>query len=273
MPSRFIPLVILILTLLTGCQSATQLTVIGFNVESGDANPDYLANQYIKPIRGVDLWGFSEVQNQSWVNRFESAIEINNKADFQSFLGTTGNADKLAIIYNSNQLNLVKQEELNQINIGGSVRAALVGHFQVKSTGEEFLFMVNHLYRTNDKLRHEQARLLNRWAQKQQLPIIAVGDYNFDWDVKNGDSKRDQGYDLLTENQVFTWVRPQEIIATHCSSRYNTVLDFVFISSRAELISASSKILYPEAEYCPDTPQKSDHRPVQATLVLPKVQP
>ncbi|WP_413168204.1 endonuclease/exonuclease/phosphatase family protein [Capilliphycus salinus ALCB114379] len=270
---RFIPLFIVLLTLLSGCQSATQLSVIGFNVESGDADPNYIANQYIKPIRGVDLWGFSEVQNQSWADRFESAIEINNQADFKSLLGTTGNADKLAIVYNSNQLNLIKKEELNQINIGGSVRAALVGHFQVKSTGQEFLFMVNHLYRTNDRSRHEQARLLNRWAQKQTLPIIAVGDYNFDWDVKNGDSKRDPGYDLLTENDVFTWVRPQEIIATHCSTRYNTVLDFVFISSRPKPISASSKILYPEADYCPDTPQKSDHRPVQATFVLPKVQP
>ncbi|MFZ1024899.1 MAG: endonuclease/exonuclease/phosphatase family protein [Limnoraphis robusta] len=273
MPYRLIPLVIFLLTLLSGCLSPTQLSVIGFNVESGDADPDYIANQYIQPIRGVDVWGFSEVQNQAWVNRFETAIEVNNKADFKSLLGTTGKADKLAIVYNSNDLNLIKIEELKQINIGGSVRASLVGHFQVKSTQQEFLFMVNHLYRTNDEFRHEQARLLNRWAQKQQLPIIAVGDYNFDWDVKNGENKRDSGYDLLTENDVLTWVRPQQIIATHCSSRYNTVLDFVFISSPIKPSSASSKILYPEADYCPDTPQKSDHRPVKATISLPRVQP
>lgn len=268
MQHRSIPLFILLLTLLSGCQSATQLSVIGFNVESGDADPSYIANRYIQPIRGVDLWGFSEVQNQSWMDRFETAIEANNKSDFKSLLGTTGRSDKLGIIYNSNSLNLLKFEELKQINIGGSVRAALVGHFQVKSTQEEFLFMVNHLYRTNDRSRHEQARLLNRWAQKQQLPIIAVGDYNFDWNVKTGDSQRDPGYDLLTENGVFTWVRPQDIVATHCSPRYDTVLDFVFISGQVQPRSASSKILYPEANYCPDTPQKSDHRPVQATFIF-----
>ncbi|MGB3189236.1 MAG: endonuclease/exonuclease/phosphatase family protein [Limnoraphis sp.] len=273
MKSRSIPLFAVLLTLLGGCQSVTQLSVIGFNVESGDADPNYLADQYIQPIQGVDLWGFSEVQNQDWVDRFETAIEVNNQADFKSVLGTTGKADKLAIIYNSSEFNLISFEELKQINIGGSVRAALVGHFQVKSTQQEFLFMVNHLYRTNDQGRHEQARLLNRWAQKQQLPMITVGDYNFDWDVKNGDSKRDPGYDLLTENQVWTWVRPQEIIATHCSSRYDTVLDFVFISSQIQPRSASSKILYPEADYCPDTSQKSDHRPVQATLSLPTLKP
>ncbi len=272
MQHRFILLVILIVALVSGCQSATQLSVIGFNVESGDADPDYLAKNYIKPIRGVDIWGFSEVLNQSWLDRFEAAIEVNNQADYQSILGTTGRGDRLAIVYNSDRLNLVNFEELHKINIGGSVRSALVAHFQIKSTQKEFLFMVNHLYRTNNQARHQQAHLLNRWAQRQQLPIIAVGDYNFDWDVKNGEVKRDQGYDLLTENGVFTWVRPQEIIATHCSSRYNSVLDFVFISSHLEPKSASSKILYPEADYCPDTPLKSDHRPVQATVSLPAVQ-
>ncbi|MDY7020970.1 MAG: endonuclease/exonuclease/phosphatase [Cyanobacteriota bacterium] len=259
---------ILLVILLSSCQSQTKLTVIGFNVESGDADPNYIANRYIQPIRGVDIWGFSEVQNQSWVDRFETATEVNSKADFRSILGTTGKADKLAILYNSNRLTLIKQEELKYINIGGSVRAPLVGQFQIKSTQQQFLFMVNHLYRTNEKVRHEQARLLNRWAQKQTLPIIAVGDFNFDWDVKNGETKRDRGYDLFTENGVWIWVRPQRLIATYCSKRYDSILDFVFISGAIAPVSATSKILYPQANYCPDTPQKSDHRPVQATFTF-----
>ena len=38
--------------------------------------------------------------------------------------------------------------------------------------------MVNHLYRTKEARRHLQADLLNEWASQQQLPVIAVGDYN-----------------------------------------------------------------------------------------------
>jgi len=33
--------------------------------------------------------------------------------------------------------------------------------------------------------------------------FIAVGDYNFDWDVTNGESMHDQGCDLLTADGVF----------------------------------------------------------------------
>ncbi len=254
---------------ITGCQSDSQLTVIGFNVESGDADPNFIAQNQIKPLRTAEIWGFSEVQNISWLQTFEAVMETDNSIDFKSILGTTGNADKLAIIYDSNELEKIDQFELGSINLGGNVRAPLVAQFKLKSNGKEFLFMVNHLYRSRNDLRHEQARLLNRWAQKQTLPIIAVGDYNFDWDVKKGEEKHDQGYDLMTENQVFTWVRPELILATHCSQRYNSVLDFVFVAGTAQTWKATSKILYPENSYCPDDAEKSDHRPVLSVFDLP----
>jgi endonuclease/exonuclease/phosphatase family metal-dependent hydrolase len=78
-----------------------------------------------------------------------------------------------------------------------------VAHFRLKPAGPELLFMVNHLYRGNADGRHEQARLLNAWAREQTIPVIAVGDYNFDWDVTTGETVHDQGYDLLTAEGVF----------------------------------------------------------------------
>ena len=86
----------------------------------------------------------------------------------------------MAITYNSNLLEEVKHYELDDINIGCRVRSPLVAQFRFKPTGEEFLFVVNHLYRSSESSRHEQARLLNAWGRSQELPIIAAGDYNFD---------------------------------------------------------------------------------------------
>ncbi len=268
--SRLFILLLLSNLCLIGCasSSSSQLTVVGFNVESGDADPNFIAKNQIKPLQKGEIWGFSEVQNSTWVQTFEQAMEADNPSDFKSILGTTGNADKLAIIYDSNELEELDNYELLSINIGGNVRAPLVAHFKLKSNGKEFLFMVNHLYRSRNDLRHEQARLLNRWAQKQTLPIIAVGDYNFDWDVTQGEKKHDKGYDLLTENGIFTWIRPELILATHCSQKYNSVLDFVFVSGSAKTWESSSKILYPESSYCPDDGQKSDHRPVLSVFDL-----
>jgi hypothetical protein len=171
-PRPLLLLLLLISLSLIGCQSTSHLTVIGFNVESGDADPHYIAKNQIKPLNTGEIWGFSEVQDSSWVQTFEQALEAGNASDYQALVGSTGNADKLAIIYNSNRLELLDQFELLSINIGGNVRAPLVAHFKLKSNGTEFLFMVNHLYRSRNDLRHEQARLLNRWGKNKLYRLL-----------------------------------------------------------------------------------------------------
>lgn len=125
--------------------------------------------------------------------------------------------------------------------------------------------MVNHLYRSRADRHHEQSRLLNEWAQTQSLPVIAIGDYNYDWAVSGGDTDHDAGYDLLTAGNVFVWVRPATLIKTHCSN-HNSVLDFVFVAGEARSWVATSEIVPADASYCPDSSATSDHRIVVATL-------
>jgi endonuclease/exonuclease/phosphatase family metal-dependent hydrolase len=210
--------------------TAERLRVVGFNVESGGARPEVVAT-LITATPGVDLWGFSEVQNDTWAMVFEQAAEQGTQADFLRLLGTTGGADRLALLYNADRLELLRQFELHDINPEGRVRAPLVGHFRLRTTGQEFLFQVNHLYRSRADQRHRQAQLLNTWARQQVLPVIAVGDYNFDWSVTNGEANHDAGYDRLTADGIFVWVRPTRLLRTQCS--FDSVLDFVFIAGAA----------------------------------------
>jgi endonuclease/exonuclease/phosphatase family metal-dependent hydrolase len=74
-------------------------------------------------------------------------------------------------------------------------RSPLVLKLKHNGTGKEFFFMVNHLYRGNgiDARRLDQATALNQWAAAQTLPVIAVGDYNFDYDLDPG--QQAQNYD------------------------------------------------------------------------------
>jgi endonuclease/exonuclease/phosphatase family metal-dependent hydrolase len=251
------------------------LTVISWNVESGDANPTALA-QRIKDINGCDIWGFSEVSAGTMPSLFESAAEDGEGADFQRILGATGAGDRLMVVFDADRFEKLGQEELHNINVSGTVRAPLVGRFRDRQSGKEFLFVVNHLYRGSESGRHEQARLLNQWARAQSLPIINVGDFNFDWAVDDGDTDHDGGYDLLIQDSVFTWVRPAMLKGTQCSESSSTarsVLDFVFVSGAAKLWPATSEILT-VANDCPDSgPQTTDHRMVRAVLTLSEVLP
>ena len=128
--------------------------------------------------------------------------------------------------------------------------------------------MVNHLYRSREGERHKQARLLNEWVAVQTLPVIAVGDYNFDWSIANGEQKHDAGYDLMTANGRWLWVKPDTLTTTQCSGwpcRYNSVLDFVFAAGSAQTWRAESTIVVEPGDFPADN-TKSDHRPVIATF-------
>jgi hypothetical protein len=244
------------------------LVVVGYNVESGDASSDTVSD-YVSQVQGEHLWGFSEVLNQSWLVAFAEAAADDGSQDFDFLMGTTGNSDRLGFVWDRNALELLDWEELHDINVGGTARAPLVGRFRLLANDTELLVVVNHLWRTNASARHEQAELLNAWGAAQTLPIVATGDYNFDWAVEGGEEDHDLGYDLMTQNSVWEWVRPDELIATQCSFAFEGVLDFTFVSGEAKNWAATSEILFPQNVTCQESSERPDHRPVRADLAVP----
>ena len=246
--------------------SQPTLTVVGFNVESGGASPTVIAKNFVAKTKGVDVWGFSEVDGEKAARILQQGAIASGSGNFESVLGTTGRSDRLLVLYNRDRLEYLGREELDRVNPSGRVRSTLVVRLRSRDGGPEFLFAVNHLYRSDDRARHEQATALNRWAREQQLPIVAAGDYNFDWSVASGGKERDRGYDNLTADGVFQWVRPQNLLPTHCSQQHASILDFVFVAGGARAWPATSEILFPEESYCPDDLTTSDHRPVAATF-------
>lgn len=262
--------VLLAVTLLLAlAANAQQLTVASFNVESGDATTSRL-RQDLRRVPASDVWGFSEVLNDSWGAAFEAELSSGGM-NYDRILGSTGGDDRLLIVYNATRLERIRHFELLGIGTGG--RAPLVAHLKLRDGGQEFLFMVNHLNRGNATRRHEQATLLNEWATTQTLPVIAVGDYNFDWNLPNGDTNHDLGYDNLTRGDVYRWVRPATLLKTQCDPNFNSVLDFVFVTGAAKAWPATSEIQFPETSYCQDDSQRSDHRPLHAVLTLAAPQP
>jgi endonuclease/exonuclease/phosphatase family metal-dependent hydrolase len=239
--------------------SAQTLTVVSWNVESGGSD-DQVIKTRIASFQGVDLWGLSEVASPASAGAFELGAEDGEDANFERIVGTTGGGDRLAIIFNADRFRRVSSQELTDINEGNH-RAPLVAELEEISSGRKFLFMVNHLARGNNALRHRQGRKLNEWVRTQTLPIVAVGDYNFDWEVVGGDQDHDLGYDNMTSGGAWTWVRPATLIKTQCSPNFDSVLDFVFVNSAAQGWAGTSQIVV-QPNDCDPSPQTSDHRPV-----------
>lgn len=262
---------------IAAAQDEAVLVVATWNVESGEADPDIIAEQMTAYV-DVDLWGLTEVENDDDAELFELAAEVAREAEFERILSVSGNQDRLLILYNADRFELIDTDELDYMNPDNRVRSPLVALLQDRNSGQEFAFMVNHLKSRNDpdsrELRYFQAQELNQWAADAaefDLPVIAVGDYNFYYEVDG--SRYDDGLDYMEADDVFEWVQPLEILNTQCDAqgsgcRFNSVVDFIFVAGAAQQWDGISEIIVTEGDF-PDDESTSDHRPVIAEFLLP----
>ena len=279
-----IGLALLLQVAVLSASDPVSIRVVAWNVQSdwstarNESDPD-LIQQQMAAKSGVHLWGLSEVLNATDLAKFKAGAEDGESTEFGSILGTTGNRDRLAVLYDKARFDLLGSQELGMIQINSGLRAPLVAHLKGKRTGQEFKFVVNHLKRggAQNPVRIEQAKRLNQWVQTQTLPVIMVGDFNFDYDIELGDhspQNRDQGFDEVTKEDRFRWIRPERLLKTHADDEFNSILDFVFVGNVPFGWFATSRILEQAGDAAAaendfdDDEDTSDHRPVDAVFTL-----
>ncbi len=228
----------------------------------------------------VSVWGLSQVQNKAWAQQIVSTLKKVTGTTYKYAIGSTGGAERLAVIYDSDRLAAKDIDEIFGLNIGGNVRAPLVVTFRDHQTDQKFKFMVNHLYRTDAQRRLAQAIGLTQWIKEIKYPVIAVGNYNFDWVVSDGQDQVGAGFKALTAANAFTWVKPKVLQPTICDNKSPTIQDFIFAANSGTILKSDrSEILNKDDKFCQivagDNAKRAlTHVPVIATfsvLASPKV--
>ncbi|TWU17605.1 endonuclease/exonuclease/phosphatase family protein [Bythopirellula polymerisocia] len=270
--------------------SLSELRVLAWNVESGKpsakdpangSDPATIANE-LKALKGYDIVGLSEV-TPSAAKLFTDALSDNST--FLSVISSTGMDDRLLLAFNSKKLELLSAYELhkfgdwqlNSLDERGRYRhrSPLVAEFIDRKTKIKFLVTLNHLARGDEKARVRQAIGLRKWAENQTLPIIALGDFNFDVAFEN--LKGNRAYERFMEGNVWQWVKPELIDSNWADTdpllplekrmdQYpDSILDFVFLANSKW--PAKSWVVVREGDF-PDLGETSDHRPVGARVFL-----
>ncbi len=122
----------------------------------------------------------------------------------------------------------------------------------------------NHFQR-NEDFNTCQATFLHAWGRTKRLPMIVLGDFNFDLNVSTG--RHRPGLDEMQKDGVFAWVKPENFQPTHCGS-HKSHLDFVFLGGDVATWQSTTKILFTnDASYC-STPAESDHFPLLLTVQM-----
>ena len=245
------------------------ISILAWNVESGGSDPEIIANQ-LNEMTGYDVYCLSEVAEKNF-DRYTTALG----PTFHSANGRTGGNDRLQINFDSNRFELLETKELmkyrdHTLN-NGSHRSPLYVRLLDKASSVQLIVMTNHLARGNAELRKEQAMGLREWARDQNVAVVNIGDFNMDFDFRT-DGGNDAFPEIIRDN-IFSWVRPVELIDTNWADRNNdgvddypdSMLDFAFVAGPAKDWNPVCRVIVNEGDF-PDSTSTSDHRPIELWL-------
>jgi hypothetical protein len=248
--------------------AAEPLRLVTWNLESGGNDPAVIAQQ-LAELGTYEVYGLTEVHPAN-TRLYTAAIG----PPYKSLVTVTGGNDRMMIVYNADRLKELEHAELeahdgvrmNDVNFRH--RSPLMARFRDKHSGVEFLLVLNHLARGNAELRQEQAKALRLWATDQKLPIIGIGDYNFDFDFPT--RRGNAAFDEFHLDDVWKWVEPEKLVDTNWSDRDDdgvddyphSCLDFTFVAGLPKLWRSRSRVIVRDGDF-PDDETTSDHRPVE----------
>ncbi len=277
--------------------SAEDFRILSWNVESNRpgqppvSDPATIATQ-IKEMAQTDATRFSilvlsEVEPTTF-DAFKSAAAdgLGHSIDFvTSASGGFGDADSLMVAVDTTRFEIRDSIELHRYagisgNFNNDASASEPGALRARSplavklidktTSTSFWLIANHLARGEEALRTQQATMLRKWAEDSEEPIIAAGDFNFDFDFAT--QKGNAGFDAMMEGNVWTWLKPDPLIDSNWSDdrrvtdrrvdRYpDSILDFIFVANGATAWHGKSNVVVRPGDF-PDSDKTSDHRPL-----------
>ena len=109
------------------------------------------------------------------------------------------------------------------------------------------------------------------WAKTQTLPIIAVGDFNFDYDFHTETGNK--AFSVFLQDDVWKWLKPTRLIDTNWADRNEdgvddypgSILDFAFVAKSAKEWKTTSRVIVRDGDF-PDDETTSDHRAVEMVV-------
>jgi len=244
------------------------LNLVAWNVESGGNDPAVIAKQ-MNDFSGADVIALNEVGRRN-VPLYAASLGNNYKA----FVSETGRADHLAILFDAKRFELLEHKEMHHYREhylnNGTHRSPLYVRLKERKTKFEFIFMTNHLARRDEDLRQRQAAGLREWARDNNTPIIAMGDFNFDYSFKK--KSGNESFNVFMRDGVWKWIKPSPLIDTNWSGGIkdnypDSMLDFVFVANSAKEFDAHCEIVVREGDF-PDDETTSDHRPTIAEITF-----
>jgi endonuclease/exonuclease/phosphatase family metal-dependent hydrolase len=276
--------------------AAEEFRLLTWNVESNRpgsrpvSDARVIASQLVsmlrRPATRAEIVALSEVAPAD-VLAYRRAVEIAFRGPVDHATSASGgfrDADSLLLVVDARRFRIEEVAELHRyagitanFNLDdpespehGTLRARSPLAVRLRDTDSDqtFWLVVVHLARGEADLRTDQARMLQQWAADQDGPVIAAGDFNFDFDFRT--RQGNPGFDAMLAGGTWQWLEPDPLIDTNWAAdrddpsrdRYpDSILDFVFVANAATRWQGESDVVVREKDF-PDDERTSDHRPL-----------
>lgn len=245
---------------------AEDVKVLSWNIEIGGSDAKVIESQ-IEAMRGTfDILALTEVPEEE-LSRFGKFFQPNTYV-----AGKPDNTACLLVAWNSDAFEMVDYKDLlewNSVDLLKGLSPPLIVTLKHKATQQTFQLVNNHFVRGSAQRRNQQAEAMVGWATKQTTPIIAVGDYNMDYDFPS--QKGNPAFDIMLKDNVFHWVKPTKLIDTNWADRDKDGVDDYPDSMLSFTFTAHCKwdtsvdIIVRDGDF-PDDKSTSDHRPTLTTI-------
>lgn len=271
---KSVPMRLALFICLVICSSANaqQFSILSWNIEGSSSDPAVIKKQLGEFIEPFDILALMEVapgQIESLGAQFQGS----------SYAGGTTSDLRLLIAWDETKFESTRVGELREYNgvvIGeGGQRAPLIVTLRIKESGQEFHLIDNHLARGNEKKRNQQTTALVEWARNQTLPVIAVGDFNMDYEFRS--QRGNEAFSIMQRDGVYKWVKPFPLIDTNWYDQDRdgkddfpeSILDYTFVAGPAKDWNISTHVIVRANDF-PDDKATSDHRPVLTKVLITK---
>ncbi len=254
------------------------LIIVAWNVESSGSDGATIARQLgERPSYPADIYCLSEVDPSRFETYCEGAYRPVWDRRYARIDGTTGQDQRLQILYDPERFTLIESTELSSfhehvLNDGGQI-SPIVALFRDRMTGNRFWLIHHQLACDQMEVRSRQAVGLRELAREKAATeaVVVIGDLCLEYDIA-----QDRGgpiFEELEQGDVLRWVRPNTLIDTSWNDQDgdrrddspSSILSGAFVGGRAKQWYPTSLVIAAADDF-PDDESKSDQRPVSLWL-------
>lgn len=297
-------LLTVVMLLSCGFVAAEDFRILSWNVESNRPGQPPVSDAATiaaelkqlaaAPATRFEILALSEVEPKT-MEIFKAAVAegLGKPVDYvSSASGGFADTDSLILLVDTSRFEIADAMELHRYaglkgNFNNDAAAQEPGALRARSplavklvsktNSKSFWVIANHLARGEEDLRTEQAKMLRKWALDSTQPVIAAGDFNFDYEFKT--EQGNAGFVAMMEGGTWTWLKPNPLVDSNWADDRNikerrvdrypdSILDFVFVANEAKNWNGVSSVVVRPGDF-PDSDKTSDHRPLITSFKTP----